>query len=294
MLKRIHNAQANRERLRDLTTSVKHGSKVPTKDRIVLIVRDAFWLQAHWEITRATVERAQVALAEQWHTSRPVLRLIEIEDVSTTNTSERVVRDIEIHGEVSDWYIDVTTPATAYRVVIGYKAANDRFHVVARSNKVITPDPGSSDNIDENWTDIAENCEKIFAMSGGFDSDNSDGELRELFEERLRRPMGSPVVTKFGVGADGLLNRKRDFKFEVDAELIIYGATQPSAYVTLSGEPVRLRPDGTFTVRLSMPDRRQVLPVVASSADGVEQHTTVLAVERNTKVMEPFIKESSD
>lgn len=260
----------------------------------MLIVRDPYWLQAHWELTRATIERAQVALAEQWHSAKPVLRLLEIEDVSTTNTSERVVRDIDIHGEVSDWYIDVPTPATAYRVAIGYKTANDRFHSLCRSNKVETPAPGSSDCIDENWTDIAENCEKIFAMSGGFNSDSPDGELRELFEERLRRPMGSPVVTRFGVGADGLLNKKRDFQFEVDAEMIIYGATQPNAYVTLAGEPVRLRPDGTFTVRLSMPDRRQVLPVVASSADGVEQHTTVLAVERNTKVMEPYIKESSE
>lgn len=219
---------------------------------------------------------------------------MEIEDVSTTNTSERILKDIEIHGEVTDWYVDVPAPNTAYRAAIGYKTATGRFHVLARSNKVVTPSPGTSDSIDENWSDIAENCEKIFAMSGGYDSENPDGELRELFEERLRRPMGSPVVTRFGMGAEGLLNRKRDFKFEVDAEMIIYGATQPNAYVTLAGEPVKLRPDGTFTVRLSMPDRRQVLPVVASSSDGVEQHTTVLAVERNTKVMEPLIKESSD
>ncbi len=40
-----------------------------------------------------------------------------------------------------------------------------------------------------------------------------------------------------------------------------------------------------------MPERRQVLPVVASSRDGVEQRTIVLAIERNTKVMEPVIRE---
>jgi len=60
----------------------------------------------------------------------------------------------------------------------------------------------------------------------------------------------------------------------------------------LRGEPVRLEPDGTFTMRFELPDRRQVLPVVASSGDGVEQRTIVLAVERNTKVMEPVIRES--
>jgi hypothetical protein len=40
-----------------------------------------------------------------------------------------------------------------------------------------------------------------------------------------------------------------------------------------------------------MPNRRQVLPVVAHSADGVEQRTIVLAVERNTKTMEPVVVE---
>ena len=43
-----------------------------------------------------------------------------------------------------------------------------------------------------------------------------------------------------------------------------------------------------------MPDKRQVLPVVASTADGVEQRTIVIAVERNTKVLEPMVRESND
>ena len=78
----------------------------------------------------------------------------------------------------------------------------------------------------------------------------------------------------------------------MDAELIVYGVTDPNAYVTLRGEPVRLQPDGTFSMRFSLPNRRQVLPVVASSGDGVEQRTIVLAVERNTKVMEPILREA--
>ena len=79
----------------------------------------------------------------------------------------------------------------------------------------------------------------------------------------------------------------QDFKFEVDAEMIVYGVTNPDTHVSLRGEPVRIRPDGTFTVRMSLPNQRQVIPVVASAANGGEQRTIVLAVERNTKVMEP-------
>ena len=50
--------------------------------------------------------------------------------------------------------------------------------------------------------------------------------------------------------------------------------------------------DGSFMVRFNMPDRRQVFPIVACSVDGTQQRTIVLAVERNTKVMEPVARES--
>ena len=74
----------------------------------------------------------------------------------------------------------------------------------------------------------------------------------------------------------------------MEVELVAYGQTVPDGYVTLSGEPVKLRPDGTFVVRLPFPDRRQVLPALAKSRDGSHQRTIVIAVERNTKIMEPF------
>ena len=76
--------------------------------------------------------------------------------------------------------------------------------------------------------------------------------------------------------------------------MIVFGATEPDAHVTLQGDPVRLRPDGTFTVRFSLPNCRQVIPAVASSANGLEQRTVVLAVERNTKTMEPLVRDAND
>jgi hypothetical protein len=45
---------------------------------------------------------------------------------------------------------------------------------------------------------------------------------------------------------------------------------------------------------MSLPNQRQVIPVVASSPDGAEQRTVILALERNTKVMEPVVREPSD
>jgi hypothetical protein len=173
-------------------------------------------------------------------------------------------------------------------------SSHGKFYVLARSNVVTTPRPGSKDALDENWTDVAENYDKIYALSGGYSPDGGSAELQELFEERLRRPMGSPVVSQFGNGLEGLVPKKREFSFDIDAELIVYGVTEPTARVTLQGDPVRLRPDGSFTVRFSLPNCRQVIPAVAMSADGIEQRTIVLAVERNTKVMEPLIRDGNE
>jgi hypothetical protein len=97
--------------------------------------------------------------------------------------------------------------------------------------------------------------------------------------------------TRFTIAGGGTDVGQRDFNFEVDAELVVFGVTSPDAHVTLKGEPVPLEPDGTFKISFNLPERRQVFPVVASSGDGVEQRTIVLAVERNTKVMEPVIRE---
>ena len=205
-----------------------------------------------------------------------------------------MVRDIEVHGGVSNWYVHVNNSPASYRLELGYMGSTGRFYPLVRSNVVNTPEPGTSDAIDENWTDVAQNFDKIYAMSGGYSSDNNSLELQELFEERLRRPMGSPIVTRYGSGTEGLFPAAQNFKLEVDAEMIIFGVTNANSHVSLRGEPVRLRPDGTFTVRMALPNQRQVIPVVASAANGGEQRTIVLAVERNTKVMEPVLRDANE
>lgn len=261
------------------------------KDRIVCMVRDPYWLHVYWELTRQSVQRAEAALAQDWHGAKPILRVVDVTSTETSSASESALRDIDIHGGCNNWYIDVPSPPRSYRVDIGYLARNGVFYILARSNVVSTPRAGMSDVIDENWADLDfAKADKIFAMSGGFNPGASSLEMKQLFEERLRRPMGSPSVTSFGSGAF-MFGKERKFWFQLDAELIVYGATEPTARVTLQGDPVKLRPDGTFTLRYSLPDGRQILPAIAYSADGVEERTIVLAVERNTKALEPVINE---
>ena len=265
------------------------------KDRIVVMVRDPYWLHCYWELTRHAIQRAEAALGQEWHTAKPILRLLDVSSHGTTSTAESTLRDIAIHGGCNNWYIDVSDPPRSFRVDIGYLARSGKFYVLARSNVVTTPRAGISDIIDSNWADIdAKKADRIYAMSGGFDPTASSLELKQLFEERLRRPLGSPAVTSFGSGGMTLGGKARKFWFQIDAELIVYGATEPNARVTLQGEPVKLRPDGTFTMRFSLPDSRQIIPAVATSPDGIEERTIVLAVERNTKQLEPMIHDGNE
>jgi len=293
--RRLKRAKAVSQRLKDLAYGAGNGkAKQFDRDRLVVMVRDSYWLHAYWELTRRGVERAEAAMGQRWHSARPVLRLLEIGGNTTATASETVVRHIEIHGGVNNWYVDVKDPPKRYRLDIGYLATDGTFFMLSRSNIVSTPRAGSADAIDENWSDVAENFEKIYALSGGRSPEGASLELQELFEERLRRPMSSPVFARYGAGSGALLanGQRRKFSFELDAELIVFGSTEPDAHVTIQGNPVQLRPDGTFTVRYSLPNCRQVIPAVAQSANGVEQRTVVLAIERNTKAMEPVIRDT--
>jgi hypothetical protein len=107
----------------------------------------------------------------------------------------------------------------------------------------------------------------------------------------LQRPLASGMLASMASEALARRRGARGFWFQVEAELIVYGATEPGAKVTLQGKPVTLRPDGTFTVRMALPNGRQIIPAVAISPDGLEERTIVLAVERNTKTLEPVLRE---
>jgi hypothetical protein len=71
-------------------------------------------------------------------------------------------------------------------------------------------------------------------------------------------------ITSPGGGAP---EQPRKFWLNVNAELIIYGATDPGARVAIAGRPIRLRPDGSFSYRFSLPDGEYELGIVAVSKD---------------------------
>jgi uncharacterized protein len=263
---------------KDLTTRSKPGLN---KDRLVLMVPDPFWIHAVWEISHASVLRAESALGPDWHGARPIIRLFDVTSADTTSTSEAPIRDMVIHGGCTHWWIDVPQPPRSYRCDVGYVSKRGQFYMLARSNVVTPPKAGATEIVDDAWTSDIEKAggaDRVLAMSTGFESTTGPSQLKEFFEEQFKKPHKEGM---FGAGA--IPGKMKKFHFDLDAELVVRGQTEPNATVTLQNERVPLRPDGSFTMRFSLPDSRQIIPAVSTSADGLEEQTIVLAVERNIK-----------
>ena len=121
-------------------------------------------------------------------------------------------------------------------------------------------------------------------------------EITELIRRRLAQDVTSPS-TAFGNSSFGLTSptspfgggagegKSKGFWFNVNAELIIYGATEPDAKVTLGGHEIKLRSDGTFSYRFALPDGKYELPAVAVSASGDDARAADLKFIRETQYL---------
>ena len=113
-------------------------------------------------------------------------------------------------------------------------------------------------------------------------------EVASIAAAKRKRPVISaqPDVSReqenISSPAGGEFQKSGRFWFKINAELIIYGATEPDAKVTIADRLIKLRPDGTFSFRFSLPDGRYQLPAIAISADGDHGREARLEFSRST------------
>ncbi|MBL1178537.1 DUF4912 domain-containing protein [Pantanalinema sp. GBBB05] len=98
-----------------------------------------------------------------------------------------------------------------------------------------------------------------------------------------------------GVGFSGSLPviRPRQFWLIADAELIVYGATEPDATVTIGGRPVKLNPDGTFRFQMSFQDGLIDFPIMAVAVDGEQTREIHMKFVRETPARRTNTKEEA-
>jgi hypothetical protein len=112
-------------------------------------------------------------------------------------------------------------------------------------------------------------------------------EITELIRRRLAYEISSAGISSLSSLSSpfGGAGQPGGFWFNINAELIIYGATESGARVTLGGHEIKLRPDGSFSYRFALPDGKYDLAAVAVSADGADARAANLKFSRETEYL---------
>lgn len=255
--------------------SVEEQFSIPSgygHDRIVLMVKDPWWVFAYWEVQSSTERAARAQLLpDEVAGLKTVLRVYDVTDVDVPVQPAARSFDIVLSGLASNWYIHTDAPNHAFIAELGLLTAGGRFLPLVRSNRVRTPRFGPSEIIDEAWMTTDELYWKLFGAAGIGIGASESGRAA-----LMAQPSGQWSSSGFLTPARQ--PAVRGFWLRMDAELIIHGATEPRASVAVQGQPVPVRRDGSFSLRLAMPEGSQTLTVEVVSADGTRSKTVTPVV----------------
>jgi hypothetical protein len=264
--------------------------------KIVLLVRDPEWVYAYWEINDDT--RAQLNFPRNGNGNqnrRLVLRIYKITDTAWPVDAAHYFFDVDVPSEAKNWYIHLPEADQQWCAELGLVDNTDNFITICRSNPVVTPRNTISERVDSDWMTVQESFEKITRLSrasveaqlqGAGGPGGSEAILRTINRQLTAVLHGEKLALSSGIFSSEAAipgRRKKDFWLQVHTELILYGATEPDAKVTVQGAPVTLNEDGTFSLRFALPEGLQVLDVRAVNADGDMEEEIIPVVERTTR-----------
>lgn len=171
-------------------------------DRLVVLVRDPYWVYAWWELGEHTLAEARDALGGD---SALVLRVYDISAVLWDGGNHHTYFDVEIRDLASGWYLELGKPGASFVAEIGLRAADGRFLAILRSNFVTLPRDGMSDVVDEEWMVVEEDYRALFEFAGGGSAGGESGDVQRRLEQRLRADLESVFAsrgpTSFGLSS---------------------------------------------------------------------------------------------
>ncbi|MCG6136218.1 MAG: DUF4912 domain-containing protein [Nostoc sp. LLA-1] len=314
------------------------------ESRIVLLPRDPQWAYTYWDIPNE--HKAEL---RQQGGQQLALRIYDVTDISLDHQSPHSIQEYPADELAREWYIPVPVSDRDYVIDIGYRTADGRWLVLARSARVHIPPVYPSDwiedvfvtvNFEEDLRDktvyelvppakkVAAAAtsaagvngsnplyDQIFGMAESAEAQRVAGSLFGSMQQTPEQAVSSYVfpsgvgmwavptasgLTMSGVGMSGVgfsasavPVRPRQFWLVADAELIVYGATEPDATVTIGGRPIKLNPDGTFRFQMSFQDGLIDYPILAVAADGEQTRSIHMKFNRETPSRNTNTKEDA-
>jgi hypothetical protein len=317
------------------------------ESRIVLMPRDPQWAYAYWDIPNDHKEELRRQGGQQL-----ALRIYDVTDVNLEYQSPHSVQEYPCDELAREWYLPMPVSDRDYSVDVGYRCADGRWLVLARSTSVRVPPVYPSEWIEDqfvtiNWDESLSGktflelvppsrryalAEKQGVLGGGnpiydqiFDLAQSTEVQRvtgSLFGSMHQAPIHEQALSSYvfpsgvglwavpttsglnvsglgitasGAGLYGSIPpaRPRKFWLVADAELIVYGATEPDATVTIGGQPIKLNADGTFRFQMSFQDGLIDYPIMAVAVDGEQTRSIHMKFERETPSRHTNTKEEA-
>jgi len=313
------------------------------ESRIVLMPRDPQWAYAYWDVPNEHKEELRRQGGQQL-----ALRIYDVTDISLEYQSPHSIQEYPCDELAREWYLPVPVSDRDYVIDIGYRCADGRWLVLARSAPVHVPPVYPSDWIEDVFLTVnfeedlrgktfyelvppakkaataAANgnpiYDQIFGLAESAEAQRVAGSLFGSMqhvpgsvtpEQAISSyvfPSGVGMwavpsvsgLTMSGVGMSGVgfsasavPMRPRKFWLIADAELIVYGATEPDATVTIGGRPIKLNPDGTFRFQMSFQDGLIDYPIMAVAADGEQTRSIHMKFNRETPSRNTNTKEEA-
>jgi hypothetical protein len=251
-------------------------------NRLVLMIRDPYWCFAYWDLSEKN--QAEITREIQSGKAKLVLRVYDVTGIAFDGNNAHKTMDIEMPEESTNWYINVWAAGCSYCVDNGLLYADNHFVTIIRSNIAATPRDSISDVIDEEWMMVDETFDKLYRTAGaGEPGPASEVLMKNLLTNTRAEVTSGGLASTGSEGGRPKAVRVDQFWLVVHTELIIYGATEPDAKVTIQGQPIRLNPDGTFSARRALPDGKQIIPVKAVNAGGTQERRIAPIVEKRTE-----------
>jgi Uncharacterized protein conserved in bacteria len=256
--------------------------------KIAILPRDPLWIYAYWEVSSGAIASLSKRLGdEKFNVSRWMLRVYDVTDIQFDGSNSHRYFDISVNRDVDNWYINVGETNRAWCVDLGLLTPDGEFVLIARSNVLIMPRQGVSPITDEQWAMLQQEFERLLKLSGVDQIGKTSFDIAKLMRERWEEIVSISLPTSPG-GASSWRGKQeeakpKEFWLKADTELIVYGATEPDAKLTVQKQPVTLRPDGSFSLRFYLPDGKQEYPIEATSADGTMKRQITFIVKRETR-----------
>ncbi len=309
------------------------------ESRIVLMPRDPQWAYTYWDVPNEHKEELRRQGGQQL-----ALRIYDVTDINLDYQSPHSIQEYPSDELAREWYLPVPVSDRDYVIDIGYRCADGRWLVLARSARVHIPPVYPSDWIEDTFITVnfEDNLrgqtqyelvppakkapaptangftgngvngnaiyDEIFGMTESVEALRVAGSLFGSMQQVPGSMAPEQAISSYvfpsgvgmwavpttsglnmsGVGMSGagfsgdVPMRPRKFWLIADAELIVYGATEPDATVTIGGRPIKLNPDGTFRFQMSFQDGNIDYPIMAVAADGEQTRSIHMNFNRET------------